>query len=114
MRSSFTSSSSEHKKVGIGETVASDDAERFFEPPPSNDDFGDFDDDDEHKKDIFFVVPKHTQQLDCVPTGDDFVDENVDVDAGIVRDESPERRVRTVASGFGAQRERFAGRSAAL
>ena len=80
MRSSFTSSSFEHKKVGIGETVASDDAERFFEPPPSNDD-GDFDDDDEHKKDIIFVVPKHTQRLDCVPTGDDFVDENVDVDA---------------------------------
>ena len=76
MRSSFTSSSFEHKKVGIGETVASDDAERFFEPPSNND--GDFDDDDEHKKDIF-VVPKHTQ-LDCVP-GDDFVDENVDVDA---------------------------------
>ena len=81
MRSS--SSSFEHK-VGIGETVA-DDAERFFEPP-SND--GDFDD-DEHKKDI--VVPKHTL-LDCVPGDedssrrrrtrtDDFVDENVDVDA---------------------------------
>ena len=64
-------SSSSFEPVEIGETVA--DAERFFEPP-SND--GDFDD-DEHKKDIF-VVPKHT--LDCVP-GDDFVDENVDVDA---------------------------------
>merc|ERR1712100_301537 len=66
-----------HKKVGIGETVASDDAERFFEPPSNND--GDYDDDDEHEKDIFFVVPKHNT-LDCVP-GDDFVDENVDVDA---------------------------------
>ena len=73
MRSSSLSSSFEHK-VGIGEKVA-DDAERRFFEPPSND--GDFDDDE--RKDIF-VVPKHTTTLDCVP-GDDFVDENVDVDA---------------------------------